>query len=39
MMHRVELLEENMKRCSQSLAHAESTITDLTKENQALTEK
>ena len=39
MEHRVELLEENMKRCSHSLAEAKATIAVISNENQALTEK
>ncbi len=39
MNHRIELLEENMKRCSHSLAEAKATLAVLTQENAKLTDK
>lgn len=39
MEHRVELLEENMKRCSHSLAEAKVTISTLNNDNTTLSER
>ena len=39
MNHRVDLLEENMKRCSHSAAESKVMIAELSKENATLHER
>ena len=39
MNHRVELLEENMKRCSHSVAEAKASLAVLTQDNARLTDR